>query len=215
MRYFTDDDRFWSRVQRAEPEACWRWLGGKKEAGYGNMAVRKPDGSWTQTPAHRWAYARLVGVIPDGFEIDHVCGQRDCVNPCHLEAVTVQENRRRRDIGYMFRLTRAPVEMPTVGEPKPRVEPKPRTAPTHCKRGHEYAVVGWAKNGKARVCAGCRAEASRIRRKGGAHGTETHCPHGHSYVDGNIYYRRRADGTIKGRECRTCVLARNRSRSPR
>lgn len=211
VRYFTDADRFWSRVQRAEPEQCWLWLGGKKAAGYGNMAIRRPDGSWTQTPAHRWSYAQMVGPIPAGWEVDHVCRVRACVNPAHLEAVPVVENRRRRDLGHPFALTRDAAPMPEVGRPKEakRSKADPRT---HCLKGHEYAVTGWAKNGGRRTCAACRAEAAARRRTGGQHGTETHCPQGHPYDEANTYHRRRPDGSVKGRECRTCVLKRNRSR---
>lgn len=204
MRYVTEADRFWCRVAPAGPADCWLWNGGKKAAGYGNMAVRKPDGSWTQTPAHRWVYLHMVGPIPPGFEIDHVCQERGCVNPCHLEAVTLQENRRRRDADHPFRLTRDPVPMPHAGPP---ILPKPQPVSlpaTHCRNGHEYAVMGWTTNGRNRTCAACRAVANEKRRKGGAHGTETRCPHGHPYSPENTYVRARG-----GRECRACIRARS------
>jgi hypothetical protein len=81
-------DRFWEKVDKSGE--CWLWQAGKC-AGYGRFFV---PGS-RPVPAHRWAYEALVGPIPDGLVIDHLCRNPACVNPAHMEPVTIVENVRR------------------------------------------------------------------------------------------------------------------------
>jgi HNH endonuclease len=69
---------------------CWNWLGYKRD-GYGS--AHRDDGR--TVIAHRYVYELLVGPVPAGLELDHLCRNRPCVNPEHLEPVTRQENRRR------------------------------------------------------------------------------------------------------------------------
>lgn len=57
---------------------CWLWTGSLTSSGYG---------------PHRRVFTRLVGPIPDGFELDHSCQTRCCINPAHLKVVTLKENR--------------------------------------------------------------------------------------------------------------------------
>ena len=76
-----------------DPSGCWLWAASLGTAGYGQVW----DGV-TMRRAHRVTYTLLVGAIPEGLEIDHLCRVRRCVNPAHLEAVTKQENQRRRRV---------------------------------------------------------------------------------------------------------------------
>lgn len=203
--------RFWTRV-RLDESGCWLWTGGTRANGYGSFAIKSPTGSWTQTTAHRWAYGHQVAPVPADMEADHLCKVRNCVRPDHLEVVTVVENRRRRDVGYAPDVPRDLRPLPVI--PDPPAPARRRNPETHCLNGHEYAVTGWVKNGANRTCAACRDAATVRKRKGGAHGTETHCPHGHPYSEENTYKRVRPDGSV-GRECRTCVLRRNREAAHR
>lgn len=65
---------------------CWNWTGPRDHNGYGTVTI---DG---HTKAHRAFYTRHVGEIPEGLQLDHLCRNRGCVNPEHLEPVTLREN---------------------------------------------------------------------------------------------------------------------------
>src|SRR3990172_7293894 len=80
------DVRFWCKV-RALDNGCWEWTGYLQPNGYGRLNV----GS-RMTLAHRWAYERLIGPIPRGLQSDHLCRNRACVNPLHIEPTTAREN---------------------------------------------------------------------------------------------------------------------------
>lgn len=82
--------RFWSKVQKTP--GCWMWTGQVTNSGYGNMKVMR-----RQRLAHRLSYELLVGPIPFGLELDHLCSVRVCVNPEHLKPVTPRENVLRSD----------------------------------------------------------------------------------------------------------------------
>jgi hypothetical protein len=105
------EERLWARVDRTGgPEACWRWLGPVMPNGYGRIQVGGKD-----VYVHRFAYETVVGRIPDGLVIDHLCRNKRCVNPAHLEPVTTRTNVL-RGVGFV-----------AVNALK-----------THCPKGHEY-----------------------------------------------------------------------------
>lgn len=78
-------ERFWAKV-RFDSEGCWQWTGAKVRDGYGSFRHR-----FSSLP-HRVSYRYLVGEIPQGHEIDHLCRNTSCVRPDHLEAVTPRVN---------------------------------------------------------------------------------------------------------------------------
>lgn len=81
-------DRFWQKVDR-DSETCWNWTGCLSTNGYGRFWA---DGRVNN--AHRWLMAEL-GHDVTGMDIDHLCQNKRCVNPAHLEVVTRAENTRR------------------------------------------------------------------------------------------------------------------------
>ena len=121
-----------------DPEThCWIGQLSKFPAGYGNRQG---------TPAHRLYYEELVGPIPEGLVTDHLCRNRDCVNPGHLEPVTNRENILRGE-GITAQNARK----------------------THCKRGHPLSgdnlYIDPSTGG--RVCRVCRSSVVRKRCKRG------------------------------------------------
>lgn len=91
-------ERFWANVEKHDGDCpccsgCWIWAGYISAKGYGRM--RTQSGPQQTIGAHRVAYELLVGPIPEGLTIDHLCRNRGCVNPEHLEVVTQRENTRR------------------------------------------------------------------------------------------------------------------------
>jgi hypothetical protein len=84
----TPERRFFSRIARETPGGCWEWDRPRKD-GYGQFAA---GNNRVSVPAHRWSYEFLVGPVPDGLDLDHLCRNRRCVNPDHLDPVPNAEN---------------------------------------------------------------------------------------------------------------------------
>lgn len=96
---------FLAKVIR-EQSGCWRWTGtlsgGRKGDPYGY--VQKAG---RMQPAHRAYWEELHGPVPNGMDLDHLCRNRACVNPEHLEPVTRLENILRGELGARWLLARA------------------------------------------------------------------------------------------------------------
>ena len=105
--------RFWSHVDKSGD--CWLWTGFLDKDGYGKFSLtRRRLGIRKMFYAHRWAYVEANGPIPARLQLDHLCRQPSCVNPSHIEVVTMKENLRR-------------------GKPNKGAH---NAQKTHCKRGH-------------------------------------------------------------------------------
>lgn len=127
----SDLARFFEKLVVNRVTGCWLWKAAINDSGYGML---------TGQSAHVVSYRWFVGSIPLGLEVDHLCCQKRCVNPAHLEAVTKRENFER-----WYR---------TV---------------THCRRGHEFTPENtrvWSSGvGKvSRYCLTCRRAADRVRK---------------------------------------------------
>ncbi len=133
-----DSARFWSKVDKAGPiptwapflGPCWLWLPPDDGNGYGQFHRK---GSVIR--AHRFAYEDMVGPIPDGLELDHLCRVRRCVNPSHLEPVTTEENLL-RGMGPAAINARK----------------------THCPQGHPYDEANTYRYKNKRGCRACVRE---------------------------------------------------------
>lgn len=82
--------RFFNKVAPTE-SGCVEWMAGTNNVGYGVFHLGPEDGN-RKVYAHRWSYEYHVGQIPDGLHLDHLCRNTLCVNPDHLEPVTLAEN---------------------------------------------------------------------------------------------------------------------------
>lgn len=123
------EDRFMSHVEKTE--ACWNWTG-SISLGYGKFGVNE-NGKWKSVWTHRFSYEMFKGPIPENLHIDHLCRNRKCVNPDHLEAVTQKIN-----------LLRG-VGSPAVNAVK-----------THCKWGHEFTDDNIYKDTNGKGCLTCK-----------------------------------------------------------
>lgn len=129
-------DNFTRYVELAN--GCWEWTGPRFQSnGYGQMS----RGYRGTKLAHRAFYLKHVGDVPDGLQLDHLCRNRRCVNPEHLEPVTGQENQLRGVTGYGAR-TRCRSGIHDITKPDswyvPPGDPTQRTC-------YECAKAKWAR----------------------------------------------------------------------
>jgi hypothetical protein len=123
---------------------CWVWQGYTCE-GYGRIGFKRPDGTWRTMLNHRAAYQTLVGPIPVGADIDHLCRVRACWNPWHLDPVTRTVNIK-RGLG-------------------PQTAANMQRAKTHCPQGHPYDETNTARRGRRRHCRTCERDRARRNRE--------------------------------------------------
>jgi hypothetical protein len=192
--------RFAARIKILD-SGCWEWTGFVRDSGYGACGYR----GVRSVLAHRAVYTELVGEIPTGMTLDHLCHNRDleceeaatcrhrrCVNPEHLEPATAVENSSRA--GWTRR--------------------------TRCINGHAWTPENTRLSGRRRHCLACRsarnqkksavrsATRAAVRAASGkslnpaadAKRAQTHCKQGHEFDEVNTYIN--PDGTRRCRECR-------------
>lgn len=123
-------ERFRSKTKAAD-SGCIEWVGRIDRYGYGQFGTGGRRGA--NVGAHRWSYEYHVGHIPDGFQIDHLCRNRKCVNPGHLEAVT-----------------------PRVNVMRSMSPAAANAQKTHCIRGHLLSEDNVYASGHGRTCKKCR-----------------------------------------------------------
>lgn len=123
-------ERFWPKVNKNGPNGCWLWTASLTR-GYG--VFHMGGGASNMAYAHRVAYEWLVGPIPEGLVIDHLCRNPACVNPDHLEPVTNRENILRGE-GASARNARK----------------------THCDLGHPLSGDNLVPGARVRKCLTCQ-----------------------------------------------------------
>jgi len=140
----TEEARFWEKVSidyyaPSDVDPCWFWTANKVQGGYGRFWAKSKH-----VLAHRWAYEYFREPIPIGLTIDHLCKVTSCVNPNHLEVVSMEENIHR-------------------GESPSAINRRK----THCNNGHKYTTetvcLEASPKGFVRRCIICRNEGARRR----------------------------------------------------
>ena len=121
---------FWQKVDKTD--TCWLWTGYRNKDGYGEFRSK----ALTTRLAHRISYALDKGELPS-LALDHLCRNRHCVRPEHLEPVTNLVNTRRSTAGLQ------------------------EAQRTHCPQGHPYDEVNTLRYGGKRVCRSCRNQRKR------------------------------------------------------
>jgi hypothetical protein len=154
-------ENLFSLIEKRE-SGCWEWQGKLLKGGYGYFVTEGKT-----TLVYRYLFEQQNGVIEKGKQLDHLCRNRACCNPDHLDLVTPKQNRDRGDLA---------VER------------------THCPKGHEYTLENTLVNKRgSRECRACKrlkterelaAEKEQRRAEGckPASAERTHCPAGHEYT---------------------------------
>ena len=129
----TISNRFWSKVRKTD--SCWNWIACKTSDGYGRFSL-----NGKMVGAHRFSYEFVKGSIPKALQIDHLCRNRACVNPEHMEIVTPREN-----------VLRSPITFASINARK-----------THCPKDHEFTDENIYPDKSYRQCKTCLKEHAKI-----------------------------------------------------
>jgi hypothetical protein len=129
--------RFWDRVV-ADKHGCWIWAGRLNFWGYADFWANGKN-----LPAHRYSYEMLISAIPAGLHLDHLCRVRSCVNPAHLEPVTIKQNVLRGDGPSALNARKS-----------------------ECRHGHKYTETNTLINSGRRHCRECAKLKMRCFRSG-------------------------------------------------
>lgn len=127
---------WWTSVSFATDAGCWQWTASVDGKGYGNLRI-----AYKLVKVHRLVWEALRGPIPLGLELDHLCRNKGCCNPAHLEPVTRSENMRRSDVGLRNKTRGAAV--------------------THCPAGHAYDDSNTIYSSHGRHCRECGRKRAR------------------------------------------------------
>lgn len=171
---------------------CWIWQGRVNAYGYAILSPTRYSRS-NSTIAHRHIWEELNGLVPEKHDLDHLCRNRACVNPEHLEPVTRLENILR---GALVAL---------------------RKNPDFCKNGHPWTTENRIKSGNGTACRLCHKEAKQRHAvkqgslfvglgTGAAQREKTHCMRGHEFTAENTIIKPKTGF----RACRECHNARRR-----
>lgn len=133
--YRPESERFWEKVEKNE-DGCWNWTAGcfGRNQEYGCFYL---TGGRKAIPAHVWAYTNVIGPVPGGLVLDHLCENTKCVNPAHLNPTTNRENVLRGN---------------SICAKEARQ--------THCRKGHSLEDAHITKKGSrdCRICRKMRAD---------------------------------------------------------
>lgn len=180
-------ERFWKKVDKTD--SCWIWTASTSK-GHGRFVLQwKPTMVLVQ--AHRFAWEEINGKIPDGLVLDHLCRNRACVRPDHLEAVTNRENILR---GMAPSILISKSGLCTRG---------------HVKSGDNLSIRTYKSGKTLNVCRACDTM-NRRRRLGrdesipaGQLPKQSACKRGHPFDEKNTHYQLTTTGTSQ-RRCRKC-----------
>ena len=146
-------ERFWNKVQPCPITGCWLWVGATGKNGHAQLRNQgKTDYSY------RVSYRTLVGSIPSGLELDHLCRTTQCVNPQHLEPVTHEENMRRSPLGFQNNKTQRELSARSRAKASPL-----------CKNGHPFdkRIGGKKPQSACSICRLAYQRAYNAKRKSG------------------------------------------------
>lgn len=156
-------ERFHDRVVKTP--GCWEWTGSISPLGYGRIFYRKRSAGFrTNVYAHRVSYEIHRGPIPPGLVLDHLCRNRKCVNPDHLEAVTNRENILRgiAPSALAAAASHCPAGHP-YSETNTYLSPSGHRKCRECTRVQQRAA--WAAKGSSRQCAATTRSGARCQIK--------------------------------------------------